>query len=104
VVERVEDGDAVRATDDRLAVDREWIGAQLGRRGGGRRMPGAPVVAAAREEAHRVAIAPNLDAVAIVRLISWTQSGPADGLAVRVGMQGGTKPVARDMPLYYRRR
>jgi hypothetical protein len=67
-------------------------------------MAGAPVVAAAREEAHRVAIAPNLDAVAIVRLISWTQSGPADGLAVRVGMQGGTKPVARDMPLYYRRR
>jgi hypothetical protein len=30
-------------------------------------------------------------------LISCTQSGPAGGLGARVGMQGGTKPVARDI-------
>src|ERR1700759_5411319 len=59
-VERVEDGDAIRTADHRLAVDRERPGAQQGRGDGDRWVAAAPVIPAAGEQAHLVAYAADL--------------------------------------------
>jgi hypothetical protein len=65
-MEGVEDRDPVRAGDDCLAVEREGGSTQLGRRGNDRRVAGALVIAASGEEAHGVAVTPDLQPIAVV--------------------------------------
>jgi hypothetical protein len=88
-VERVEDGDAVRTADDRLAIQRERPGPQQRRGDGDRRIAVAPVVPPPGEQPHDVTLAPNLQPVAVV-LDLVHQPGPVGALGARVGMQGGT--------------
>jgi hypothetical protein len=68
-VQRVEDRDAVRAAYDRLVVQGERADAQLHGGDDDRRVPTAPVVAAPGEQAHSVAIAVDLQPVAVVLVL-----------------------------------
>jgi hypothetical protein len=52
--------------DDGLAVEGEGAGAQLGGRAGDGWIAAAPVVAAPREQPHRIAVPADLQAVAVV--------------------------------------
>jgi hypothetical protein len=65
-VERVEYGDAVRTAHHRLAVERERLGAQQHRGDGDRGVTAAPVVTFSGEEAHGVAVTPDLQPIAVV--------------------------------------
>lgn len=65
-VKRVEDGDPVRAADNRLAIERERRRAELHRRRNDPRIAGRPVEAAPCEEPHAVAFAADLQAVTIM--------------------------------------
>jgi hypothetical protein len=79
----------------------------LGRRPDGsehRRRSPAPIVTATGEEPHSVALAPDLKTVAVV-LYRLDPVEPGGWLGGAAGISlGGTKPVARGIPLYYRRR
>jgi hypothetical protein len=65
-VQCVEDRDAIRSTDHGLAVERERTCPKLRRGAGNRGVTSVPVVAAAREEAHGIAVASDLKPVAVV--------------------------------------
>jgi hypothetical protein len=58
-VERIEHGDAVGTGDHRLAVQRERLGAHLGRGRSDGGIAVCPVIAAAGEQAHGLAVAAN---------------------------------------------
>jgi hypothetical protein len=75
-------GDPINAEHQGFAVDDEPFGAVLKRRLDDPRVPVGPVGAAARGQAHAVAVALQPKAIAVV-LISCSQSGPVGTLAPR---------------------
>jgi hypothetical protein len=93
-VERIEDGDAIRAAHHSLAVERERLGQQLRSRGCDRGIAFGPVIAVPSQETHCQTIPPHDEPVAVV-LDLITQPSPTGGLAARIGAQGWTKPSVR---------
>jgi hypothetical protein len=94
VVERFEHSDADGIGDCSLAVQGERLGAQLGGRRGDCRIAVGPVMAAAREEVYRLAVAAHDQAIAIVFDLVH-RSSPEGGVAAKVGMQGAMNPSVR---------
>jgi hypothetical protein len=91
-VQRVEDGDAIRTADHRLAIDRERPGAELRRGDGNCGVAPAPVVAAPREEPHGIAFPADLQPVTVVfDLVD--PIGPARRLGGEGGDAGSNEPV-----------
>jgi hypothetical protein len=89
----------------RLAIKGERRRAKLHRGDDDCRIPAAPVVAGPSEESHCVAVAANLQAVAVV-LDLVNPVGPGRWPRGQVGMQGETNPLAtvfgRSMRQFYR--
>jgi hypothetical protein len=89
-------GLALRANDPRVK------GGQCERGADDRRIAGRPVESAPGKEAHGFTFPAHLKPIAVV-LDLVNLVGPEGTLKARVGMQRGTKPVARRIPLFYRR-
>jgi hypothetical protein len=62
----VEDGNTVMPDHNRLAVQRERLGPQLGGGRGNRRIPIGPVIAAPGEEPHSLAVPAHDQPIAVV--------------------------------------
>lgn len=85
-VQRIEIGDAVNAEHNRFAIERKLPMPVLQCCLDDPGIPIGPVVSAARDQAHAVAVALQAEAIAVV-FYSCSQSGPAGALVDLVRRQ-----------------
>jgi hypothetical protein len=97
-VERVEHGDAVGARDHRLAVQRERLGPQLGGGRGDGGIAVGPVMAAACEQPHGLAVPAHDQPIAVVLDLVHPvgpEGGLADGMQARQSRRFGCAGLVR---------